>query len=157
VGTPDANGEAVTSSGSVKVGVIAGTLGPPDEADVSVALTLTDVRNTAGLTDYAGEVQMRAAFRVTDRANGAATDEPGTVQDLDVPVNATCAVTPADPAVGSTCGVVTTLDAVVPGAIVEVRRSVWEIGQIEVLDGGPDGDADTPGNGVFARQGIFIP
>ena len=157
VGTPDANGEAVNSSGSVKVGVIAGTPGPPDEADVAVALTLTDVRNAVGLTDYAGEVQMRAAFRVTDRANGPGTDEPGTVQDLDVPVNAMCAVTPDDPAVGSTCGVVTTLDAVVPGIIVEVRRSVWEIGQIEVLDGGPDGDADTPGNGVFARQGVFVP
>jgi hypothetical protein len=34
---------------------------------------------------------------------------------------------------------------------------VWELGQVEVLDGGADGDVDTPGNAVFARQGIFIP
>jgi hypothetical protein len=31
------------------------------------------------------------------------------------------------------------------------------MGQIEVLDGGPDGLAATPDNAVFARQGIFIP
>jgi hypothetical protein len=30
--------------------------------------------------------------------------------------------------------------------------------QAEVLDGGADGDVDTPtGNTVFARQGIFVP
>ena len=30
--------------------------------------------------------------------------------------------------------------------------------QAEVLDGGPDGDVDTPtGNTVFARQGVFVP
>jgi glucose/arabinose dehydrogenase/PKD repeat protein len=157
VGTPDANGGEANSSGTVKLGVVAGTAGPPDEADVTVALTLTDVRHVAGLTDYAGEVQMRGALQITDRANGAAGDQRGTVQVVEVPVNATCAVTAGDPSVGSICGVVTTLDAVVPGIIVEGRRSVWEIGQIEVLDGGPDGDADTPGNGVFARQGVFVP
>ena len=36
-------------------------------------------------------------------------------------------------------------------------RKIWELGQMEVIDGGPDGDVDTPGNAVFARQGVFIP
>jgi hypothetical protein len=31
------------------------------------------------------------------------------------------------------------------------------MGPVEVLDGGSDGDVDTPGNQVFARQGLFIP
>jgi hypothetical protein len=101
-------------------------------------------------------VRLRGAIRITDRVNGPALDVPGTIQDLDVPVDAPCTTTP-DPAVGSTCGVVTTFDAVSPGIIREGKRSVWGLGQIEVLDGGPDGDAGTPGNGVFARQGVFVP
>ena len=51
----------------------------------------------------------------------------------------------------------TTLDAVLPGVVAEGARAVWQLGQVEVLDGGPDGDVDTPGNTVFARQGIFVP
>ena len=157
VGAPEANGPAANFAGSVRLKPIAGTPGTPeDDADVEVALSLTDVRNRAGLTDYAGELQMRGALRITDRANGAAIDQPATAQDLDVPVNAACTIT-ADSGVGSTCGVVTTFDAVVPGIIREGKRSVWGIGQIQVFDGGPDGDADTPGNGVFARQGVFVP
>jgi hypothetical protein len=28
---------------------------------------------------------------------------------------------------------------------------------VEVHDGGADGDVDTQDNGVFARQGLFVP
>ncbi len=157
VGSPEANGEVANASGSVRFKVIAGIPSTPeDEADVRVTLSLADVRDTTTLTDYLGEVQMRAALRITDRANGDAVDQPGTVQDLDVPVTVACALT-LDLSIGSTCDQVTTFDAVLPGIIDEGARSVWEIGQIEMLDGGPDGDADTPGNGVFARQGVFVP
>ena len=157
VGTPDANGEAASSAGNVKVGAIAGLPGTPeDEADVSVVLSLTDVRTRPALADYAGEVQLRGTLRITDRANGTALDESGTVQDLQVPVDAACGVTP-DPAVGSTCNVTTTLDAVMPGVVDEGVRGIWETAQFEVLDGGPDGDTGTPGNTVFARQGLFVP
>jgi hypothetical protein len=52
---------------------------------------------------------------------------------------------------------VTTADGVVPGAAVERRRAIWEVGQVELLDGGSDGVASTPGNTVFARQGVFVP
>jgi hypothetical protein len=35
---------------------------------------------------------------------------------------------------------------------------VWELGQVRVDDGGPDGNADTPiGNTPFMVQGIFVP
>ncbi len=157
VGTPDANGQTANSSGYIRLVAIQGSLATgEDEADVRVTLSLTDVRNRSNLADYPGEVQVRTPVRITDRANGTAFDQPGTVQDLLVPVNAPCATTLASN-VGSTCGVVTTLDAVVPGTITEGARSVWEVGPLEVLDGGPDGDADTPGNGVFAKQGLFVP
>jgi hypothetical protein len=36
-------------------------------------------------------------------------------------------------------------------------RSVWEFGDVQLMDGGADGDADTPGNSLFATQGLFVP
>jgi hypothetical protein len=67
--------------------------------------------------------------------------------------------------VGSTCAANTTVDAIVPGTIVEGRRSVWQLGQVEVKDAGPNGTGyascpPTCGDGdetVFLRQGIFVP
>ena len=58
---------------------------------------------------------------------------------------------------GSTCAVTTTADSLVPGAIREGARAIWQLGQVQVYDGGADGDADTAPNTPFARQGIFIP
>jgi hypothetical protein len=58
---------------------------------------------------------------------------------------------------GSDCNVATTADAVMPGVVDEGSRAVWQLQSIDVLDGGPDGDVDTPGNAVFARSGIFVP
>jgi hypothetical protein len=36
-------------------------------------------------------------------------------------------------------------------------RTSMELDAIQVHDGGPDGDADTPDNSVFATQGVFVP
>jgi hypothetical protein len=129
---------------------------PQDEADVALNFSLTDVRNKIGLVDYLGEVQLRTALTITDRANGAAATDPATGQSVPLPVTIPCAATPASD-VGSTCSLTSTLDAVIPGIVDESARAVWEMGQLSVLDGGPDGDVDTPGNTVFARQGIFVP
>ena len=157
LGTPDANGEAANSSGRVSFEVVPGvTATPEDEADVAVSLALTDVRSRTGLADYAGALRVRAGVRITDRDNGGGATEPASVQELEIPVDAACTTTP-DPATGSTCAVDTTLDALVPGTVRETMRSIWEIGQIEVLDGGPDGNPGTPGNSVFARQGVLVP
>ena len=62
-----------------------------------------------------------------------------------------------DPLSGSDCDVATTADALAPGTVREGGRGVWQLNGVEVLDGGPDGDVDTPGNAVFARPGIFVP
>ena len=52
----------------------------------------------------------------------------------------------------------TTANAVLPGMVQSGKRAIWQIGQVEVLDGGSDGDVDTAaGNTVFARQGVFVP
>ena len=157
VGTPDANGRTAASIGYVRYGVQPGlTTTPEDEADVTLDASITDVLDSSTLLDYLGELQLSATIRVTDRGSGAAQDEPATTQQLSLPVTIPCAVT-LDLAAGATCSVSTTLDAVLPGIVRERGRAIWELGQLEVLDGGADGDADTPDNAPFARQGIFVP
>ena len=76
--------------------------------------------------------------------------------DIPFPLGANCSVTP-DPTIGSTCSVATTIDAIVPNAVKEGQRAVWEIGQLTVTDGGSDGNVGTAPNTLFARQGIFVP
>ena len=95
VGTPDANGQAVSSVGSARLGVRPGDPATgPDEADVAVVVSVTDVRRRSGLGDYTGELALRLPLRITDRDNGGTSStDHGTVQDaaLDVPVP--CAAT----------------------------------------------------------------
>ena len=51
----------------------------------------------------------------------------------------------------------TTFDTLVPGAINERQRTVFEVGETRVADGGPDGDTATQPNTIFLRQGFFVP
>jgi hypothetical protein len=56
------------------------------------------------------------------------------------------------------CSVSTTANAVVPGALSGGKRTIWEVGQLEVQDGGADGVASTTDdNTPFAREGFFVP
>ena len=149
-GTPDANGSHSQFVGQVLVRATA--------TDVLIDASLRDVRSKTGLTDYLGELQARFTLRRTDRSNGGSLTEAGTIQDLPVSARLTCAGTTGTPSSGSTCGVSTSANAITPGQVQAEKRAVWELGQIQILDGGADGDVDTPtGNTVFARQGLFVP
>ena len=121
-----------------------------DEADVRMQVTVTDVRRRSDLADYTGALQARPAIRLTDKADGTAT-----VTDVSLRVDVPCGATPAG--LGATCSLLTTLDALYPGVVAEGARAVWQLGTIEVLDGGPDADTATPDNGVFMRPGLFVP
>ena len=45
-----------------------------------------------------------------------------------------------------------------PGAVPEGRRSIWEMGKVQVMDGGADGLMSTStGNSLFLTQGILSP
>ena len=61
------------------------------------------------------------------------------------------------PAWGANCSIDTTADAVLPGVVKEVRRSNWQLGQVQVFDGGADGVVSTNPNTLFAVQGVFVP
>jgi hypothetical protein len=146
VGAPDANGPGANSVGYVKYGALTG--------DVSIKMSLTDVRKKSDLSDYTGQLQINQILRITDRNNGPSLSE--TTQDGPFPVTVPCAAT-GSTSIGSTCSVSTTANAVLPGAVVSGGRAVWELGQVQVYDGGSDGVASTGPNTVFARQGVFVP
>jgi hypothetical protein len=159
VGTPDANGKAASSVGTVVFKVVVGDPATPaNEADVGVSVSLTDVRRSSALTDYTGEIRETTMLRITDRRSGPAgngTDD-ATMVDLPLSADVTCSAT-ADAAVGAACSIQTAVNALVPGAVREGDRAIWEVGAVEVYDGGPDGVGATPDNALFARQGLFIP
>ncbi|PWU18332.1 MAG: hypothetical protein C5B48_14825 [Candidatus Rokuibacteriota bacterium] len=147
-GTPDANGSQANFVGSVLYTVAT--------SDVRIKVNVTDVRLKAGLGDYTGELQADAAMQVTDKNNGTSGGEPATGQAINFPVTVPCTTT-ASTTVGSTCSVNTTFNAVTPGAIIASQRAIWQMGQVKVFDGGPDGIASTGPNTLFAIQGVFIP
>ena len=66
-------------------------------------------------------------------------------------------MSPTGASVGSSCSVATSFDAVVPGSVQEIKRSIWELSQVKVFDGGADGLAATTPNTLFAVQGVFVP
>jgi acetyl esterase/lipase len=157
VGTADANGQLPKFIGSVRYQTVPGDpITPADDADVKIETSLTDVRLQSNLSDYAGALQATETLRMTDRLNGFNEDESGTAEDVSFPVTIPCATT-ADTTVGSTCSVLTTADSVLTGSVREGKRSIWQLGAIQVFDGGPDGDPGTEPNHLFASQGIFVP
>jgi hypothetical protein len=82
---------------------------------------------------------------------------PGTLQSYPLTFASPCAGT-ADTAIGAHCSVTTSADALAPGSVKEGARSIWQIGRVEVYDGGADSDADTAAdNTLFATQGLFVP
>jgi hypothetical protein len=162
MGTGDSNGEAAHFAGSVYLKAQSPSPDPSDgdQADVTIQTKLTDVRKRSDLTDYSGEVRIVLPLRVTDRYNGnqfSPPIHPGTATDTPLSLSVGCAPT-ADTAIGSTCSSTTTADALMPGLVLERKRANWELGQVQVFDGGADGDGDTTGdNTLFAVQGLFAP
>jgi hypothetical protein len=127
-----------------------------DEADVGIVIRLNDVRRKSDLADYTGEVLVNHTLRITDRYNGPGENEPGTMVEHDFPIFPSCMAT-ADPGEGSTCNLTTSADARVPGAIKEGKRTIWQLGEIRVFDGGADGSPSSLPNDMFLRQGVFVP
>src|SRR3954452_2532606 len=155
VGTPDANGARVNSVGRARFDTVMGAPGPPQDSDIFTAVRFTDVRCKAGVDsavcngfnevdgpEYWGQIQVTIISRITDPYNGPSLTEAATMVDIPFPVNTPCGNT-TDFTVGGTCSVATTFNAIVPGAIKDTTRTTWEVGQIQVSDGGPDGNAIT--------------
>jgi hypothetical protein len=115
--------------------------------------------NATSGADYAGELESFLRMRVTDKYNDPNPNllEPGTTVDFDFPFTTQCTPT-TDTSKGSDCGVQTTVNSVVPGALASNKQAIVQLNQVRVLDGGSDGDADTTAdNSRFAVQGLLLP
>jgi hypothetical protein len=163
VGTPDANGAGANSIGSALIKV---KVTSPE--DVLASLSVSDVRcrpatdasvcnspNAAAGPDYSGQLQLMATIRISDHYNGSGLDEAATVQDIPFPVNVYCHNT-ADTSVGGLCDDPGP-QCVCPPSNLDGLRTVVGFTQIQVFDGGPDGQVNTDDNTLFMNQGIFIP
>jgi hypothetical protein len=171
VGTPDAFGGAANSVSYLLLRSFIGPPAPVEDVDILINSVVNDVRcmptgtscgtaNDSGPADYAGETRFSFTFRVTDHWNAAVPGggpDPATVQDFTTEFSVSCAQS-ASTSTGSTCNASTSLNAVVPGALKDGKRSISELNAVRIFDGGADGDGDTTAdNTVFARPGIFIP
>jgi hypothetical protein len=151
VGTPDANGKAANSLGFLQLVVHAGTPGGSDNSDVLISFAVSSVYRASDLSDYTGELEVRASLRLTDKRDGIAA----TMIDIPLSFAVSCTAT-ADPAVGGNCAIGTTADAIRPGLVPEGARSLWALDQVRVYDGGADGLASTTGdNELFQVEGLF--
>jgi predicted acyl esterase len=149
VGTPDANSQGANSVGYV--------LYKAGASDVSVSASLTDVRRQDTLADYTGELSVEQLVQITDRSSGPAQDEPGTVQASPFRFAVPCAQTTAT-TVGASCSLASSFNAILPGSVLTGKRAIWELQDVQVFDGGADGQAATlSGNTLFERQGVFVP
>jgi hypothetical protein len=174
VGTPDANGLGAKSIAFLQLTVMPGDPNTTvNEADVRVTFDATDIRcattNAAcpsgSGSDYTGKLLATASLRMTDKYNGASQTEDGTVADTSLQMPVTCVAT-GDATVGADCALNTTLNALIPGIAREGNRAIWQLGQVDVKDAGPNGtgyESGCPsacGDGdeqTFLRQGVFAP
>ena len=162
VGTPDANGAGAKSVGffQIKVGATPGIIVTSSISDVrclpGTSSAVCSSANAADGPDYSGELQVNATIRMTDHYNGPGLDETATMVDIPFPVNLQCSNT-ADTAIGAVC--TRPPNAVEPAVVPSSggTRSVVDISQIHVLDGGPDGKVSTQDNTRFEVQGLFVP
>ena len=151
LGTPDSNGKPLKGEGKARYATLAG--------DVRIELAVADVYKRSPLTDYTGELRLHSLLRITDKRNTPHPGGPGagTVTDTTLGATAPCTAT-TDPNQGATCVLNTTANALAPGTVSTGARTVWELGQARVDDGGADGEADTlPDNTLFMVQGLFVP
>jgi hypothetical protein len=94
-------------------------------------------------------------MRITDHDNGAGGFTAATVQDLPLGFTIPCSATAGS--IGASCALDSSVDAIIPGAVKELKRAIWELERPRVFDGGADGDVDTGPNTLFAVQGLFVP
>ena len=157
IGVGDGSPALARGEGFVRLDLALGTPGGADESDVLIRFRLLNVMWRSNLTDYTGELETSFGVRLTDSDPGApAYYPPTTTQDFPFTFTIPCTAT-ASTVDGGTCDAWTSAEAVVPGSVVEGARAIWDLGQLEVTDGGPDGDVDTNDNSIFARQGVFVP
>jgi hypothetical protein len=117
-------------------------------SDCTAGADLTQVADFSGGTGK--------GIRITDQHNGALGDSAATVADLAFPIPLDCIPT-ADTSLGSTCGVNTSANALMPGVVRDGDAAIWRLGELEIKDSGPDGVRGNSNDELFETQGVFLP
>ena len=139
---------------------------PANEADVRIEAFVTDVLRRSDGLDYTGQTALRVGLRITDNGSGSFQTTPATVQDTAFAVPLPCIANPG--AVGSSCDVDVTVNALVPGYVKEGSLSVMSVTGMRLLDAGADNSLTPPsgacpptcGSGdetTYLEQGLFTP
>jgi mannan endo-1,4-beta-mannosidase len=131
-----------------------------DEADLSLALSASDVRSIASGGDYvpsAGgpDVTLVVKMRLSDNASGPARADAATVTDFELKAPLDCSVT-AGPE-GANCAVLTSVDSLTPGSISEGESMVMQSFRVRLNDSGLNGIRGDRDDRNFAQQGIYVP
>jgi hypothetical protein len=125
--------------------------------------TVTEVRSVADRAFQATDHY--SARKVAAACNTQGSPPPNclaTTQGEPFPVPVVCTPT-ASTTLGSTCGNNTTANSLVPGAVVNGKRGVVEVGQVHIYDSGNNGlrnygtGGGTGDDRIAVRQGITIP
>jgi hypothetical protein len=128
---------------------------------------MTDVRSvTPAGVDYnttGVDLSAKIGLRLTDKRNTSpGFADPGTLQDVTLNIPMTCTPTSqADPQlpnnVGSTCDATTSANALYPGIAASGKRTLFDLGKVQVRDAGTDNVADTADDELLAVQGVMVP
>jgi hypothetical protein len=169
-------GTTGAGSGFLRYKIVPGDgIVPPDDADIPITVSLSDVRCAVGGvtgctlpgSDYSAQLVAGTTMRMTDMSNGVFDGDPGTTQlaTFTFPMGCTTTVGSA----GSNCNVSTTADTLVPNFAKERRRAILSIESVKVTDLGADGTM-TPGGGascpptcgsgdekIYAGEGVVTP
>jgi dipeptidyl aminopeptidase/acylaminoacyl peptidase len=147
--------------GSIQLTLVSGNPGTAhDDARVKFVTRITDLYHKSTLRGYNREVRMELRVRITDRNNTPHPGGPGaaTASDRTLGWTLPCFRPEGQPMAPGQCAIAVWDDALAPGLIPEGKRTLWEIDQIRVFDGGADQDADTlADNRLLGVQGLFIP
>jgi hypothetical protein len=142
----NSNGKAApycAESGTSQTGCIAG-------ADLTWTAKIPGASTGAVGTQFEG-----SGVRITDSYNGPTQNAGATVVDIGYPIPMDCL--PNNGSLGSTCGVNTSVNALTPGVVRTGARAIWQLGEMQVLDSGPDGIRGNTDDEVLAVQGIYVP
>jgi hypothetical protein len=131
-----------------------------DEADLSLALSASDVRSIASGGDNvpsAGgpDVTLVVKMRLSDNASGPARADAATVTEFELKAPLDCSVT-AGPE-GANCAVLTSVDSLTPGSISEGESMVMQSFRVRLNDSGLNGIRGDRDDRNFAQQGIYVP
>jgi plastocyanin len=128
----------------------------PSSATACIAGTdVTQIVSVGGATTHGAPTKFEGnGVRITDLNNSPKL--AATAVTIGFPVPMDCMPT-TDPAKGSTCGVNTTANALAPGTVLAGKTAVWELGEAELEDSGPDGVRGNTDDQPFAAQGVFLP